>query len=261
MADMRTWIRTGQTYFPWMLELKFDTQRALRRLRRSPFESEFKLLRHISFEPGQQCIDVGANRGQSIDAIRLYLKEAEIVAFEPNPVLATRLERRFRGDRALQVHAEGLGHSRGEFRLYIPAYRGWEFDGLASFDLESARDWLPGRIVGFDPAKLEVREFTCQVARLDDFELSPFFIKIDVQGAEHDVIVGGRETLARCRPVLLIETGPDWPIPDSLKALGYMACAYEVGTLQIGRCGARNTLFVTEERLSQLRGVRTVGFQ
>ena len=42
--------------------------------------------------------------------------------------------------------------------------------------------------------------------RLDAFEfLDLMFVKIDVEGAELDVLRGGAETLRRCRPLLLVE--------------------------------------------------------
>jgi hypothetical protein len=41
------------------------------------------------------------------------------------------------------------------------------------------------------------------------------FIKIDVEGAEHSVLVGGRQLIARCRPVVLVEANT----PDAVAAI------------------------------------------
>jgi hypothetical protein len=80
------------------------------------------------------------------------------------------------------------------------------FDGLASFKEENARDWLKGRLYGFDEKKLEVKRMACTVKCLDDYSLKPFFIKIDVQGFEYEVLLGAQSTLLNARPILLIET-------------------------------------------------------
>jgi FkbM family methyltransferase len=43
------------------------------------------------------------------------------------------------------------------------------------------------------------------IVTLDSLELSPGFIKIDVEGFEREVLVGGRSTISRCKPVMYIE--------------------------------------------------------
>ncbi|MCR9255151.1 MAG: FkbM family methyltransferase [Alphaproteobacteria bacterium] len=62
----------------------------------------------------------------------------------------------------------------------------------------------------------EVREVTVPLRTLDSYRLSPQAIKIDVQGFEESVIKGGLETIARCRPLILIERGPN---SDAVKQL------------------------------------------
>jgi FkbM family methyltransferase len=259
MADLKTWLRTLQTSFPFLLEAKFDVQRTYRRLTRQPFEREFEILSYLDAD-GRCCVDVGANRGQSIDAIRLYQRGAEVVAFEPNPMLAERLARRFAADPKVTVHPFGLGASDGEFQLHLPVYRGWAFDGLASFNREATREWLEPRIIGFDDAQLEIRTYQCRVRRLDEFALKPSFIKIDVQGLEEAVLEGAVETLRASKPMLLVETGPVWDIPAVLQQVGYAPCRYDERTLVVNELGSSNTLFCTPDVLDRLErnGLRLV---
>jgi hypothetical protein len=93
-------IRTWQTLFPGLVDLKFDAQRLLRNSLRYPFERDFRALPQVLGNLGRPplVVDIGANRGQSIDAIRLTYPDAEIHAFEPNPVLFERLRRRYASD-------------------------------------------------------------------------------------------------------------------------------------------------------------------
>jgi hypothetical protein len=44
-----------------------------------------------------------------------------------------------------------------------------------------------------------------RVVTLDSLDLAPDVIKIDVEGAEYDILVGGEQTLLRHDPALLIE--------------------------------------------------------
>lgn len=64
------------------------------------------------------------------------------------------------------------------------------------------------------------------VRRLDDLGLAPAFVKLDVQGFEHQALLGLRETLLRSHAPTLIETpGPE---TDAFMAgLGYEPFVYD----------------------------------
>ena len=72
------------------------------------------------------------------------------------------------------------------------------------------------------------------------------FIKIDVEGAEHKVLQGARQLLARCRPTILLEHHANCPphaIESVLKPYGYLFYRIsEDGASRPGRAlAARNT--------------------
>jgi FkbM family methyltransferase len=53
---------------------------------------------------------------------------------------------------------------------------------------------------------------------LDSLQLSPNFIKMDVQGFEYDVLLGGIEMIKKCRPIMIIELeDSNGSIPTSFK--------------------------------------------
>ena len=66
----RTLLRTVQTWFPGLVDAKYVTQRSIRRVLRRPFEQEFRAVQLLGLPVGALILDVGANRGQSIDALR-----------------------------------------------------------------------------------------------------------------------------------------------------------------------------------------------
>ena len=246
-------IRALQSRFPALADVKADAQRAWRRLRRRPFEIDFEILARLPVEPGRVLVDVGANRGQSIDAMRLYHQGAPIHAFEPAARLADRLEAMFAGDPALTLHRVGLGERADTRPLYTPVYRGFGYDGLASFDPAEARGWLNAETVAnFDPNALTLHEAACTLARLDDFNLAPAFIKLDVQGFERAALLGGEATLRAHEPVVMIENNP---AADALltEDWGWRRAHFTPGpVLREGSPGALNTFYVSPARADAL---------
>lgn len=243
-------IRAVQSRFPWLLEAKAAGQRAARRLLRRPFEPEFALLGRIELGSGV-ILDIGANRGQSIDAIRLFQPSVRIEAFEPNGFLADQLARRHASDRALQLNRFGLGDAPTRAVLHVPYYCGFMYDGLASFDRSEAASWIgPHSMAWFDARRLETREVLCEVKVLDDLSLEPSFVKMDVQGFERQVLVGGAQTLRRHKPLILMENSPD--AEGWLAREGWIGCAWRGDRLVAGARGDNNTVFHHVERRDQV---------
>ncbi len=168
---------------------------------------------------------------------------ASIHAFEPNPILARRLERRFRSRPEVTIRTLSLGDEAGTFVLFVPVYRRYVFDGLASLDETSAQNWLEGRIHRFDRSKLRLERIECTAVPLDDLDLAPAFVKLDIQGYEHRALLGARKTLERHRPSLLVES-PAKETIAYLAALGYAPHAYDGERLLRGRAGQVNTFFL-----------------
>lgn len=245
-------IRALQSRFPALVDAKANLQRFVRRTLRVPFEDDFALLSHWKPEAGEVFLDIGSNRGQSIDAIRLYHPDALIHAFEPNPHLAGALARLFADDPALAVYACGLSETEESRTLYIPVYRGFVYDGLASFDETECRSWLNAdTVAGFDADALEVMACDARAFPLDTLNLPAGFIKLDVQGFEGPVLRGARKTLERSAPLVMLENN-DAADAFLTGELGWTRAAFDGQRLLPGEHGALNTFYVAKSREASL---------
>ncbi|HEY0679627.1 MAG TPA: FkbM family methyltransferase [Chitinophagaceae bacterium] len=242
--------RSIQVYFPFLQDLRFSTQRKLNRMLGKPHEYDFNLLRKFPDQGQLLFVDIGTNRGDAIQSMLSLKKNCKVVGFEPNPIVFKKTASLYRNTKQVALHNCGLGKENGSFTLYLPFFRNFMFDGLASFNRNEASDWLKGRIFGFKNERLHIKEINCEVKRLDDFHLSPYFIKIDVQGLEYEVLLGSRVTLEKYQPVLLIET-PSEKVMTLLDSLGYKPYYYQNNQLCPGR-GALNTYFFNDDKRSQL---------
>lgn len=146
-----------------------------------------RLRRHVA--PGSTVIDVGANIGYFTRAFAEWVgPEGRVLAVEPEPRNVASLRRRLRKaglDGRVEV-LEGVAAERsGAFRLAVnPTHPGdhkLSEDGVEvqGWSIDDLIDQRPGRRVSF--------------------------IKIDVQGAEDQVIAGAERLLARDLPTLLVE--------------------------------------------------------
>ena len=249
---MKRLIRTLQTWFPMFLETKFTVVRFLRRILKTPFESDFRAIQYFPGLDQALFLDVGGNRGQSTDAIMLYAENCLIHIFEPNPALSEKLEHLFTKKNQVHVHKFGLGDKASEQKLYIPFYRKWMFDGLSSFDKENPKLWLKDHLYRYKESHLTLREANCEIKTLDQLNLNPFFIKLDIQGYEYQALIGGEQTIRANEPVLLIED-PDQQIVDYLGGLGYLYYAFYDGKFRAQETGSPNTFFMTQNKTAGIR--------
>lgn len=256
--ELKKAVRTAQTYAAPLLELKTWSQRTYRELVRIPSDPSYQSFNSFPLAADRQFLDIGANRGQTIASFRLYQATYPVLAFEPNPLLAERLRQQFAHSDLTTIHPFGLGFEDGVFDLYVPYYRGFMFDGLASFDWRSAHDWLSAdTIYGFRERHLHIEKVQCQVRAWDAVETEPGLVKIDVQGYESNVLQGGLETIRRCRPIFLIENDAKRAHEPILFAEGYRRAAYRRGTVTLDRFGLVNTYYIPEEKAVDIEAAHT----
>ncbi len=175
-------------------------------------EKEIALLPFLA--DGQSiALDIGANKG--VWSYLLAQICPEVHAFEPNPKMFSVLKS-CAGD-TITCHPVALSNQSGQSSLFIPRRK--------SGSLSNQGGSLSTRISGKDH-----QEVTVETRRLDEYNFDKIgFIKIDVEGFEMAVLEGAQETLARCRPTLVIEleahhTGR--PLPDLIREVesyGYEA--------------------------------------
>jgi len=142
--------------------------------------------------------------GESVAALRFYAKTAPIISFEPNPFFASRIARRFRSDPNVEVRHIAISDVEGTLPLYIPVYRYTTFPELATLNKTEAGNWLPSRIIHFNPAQQTILELECRSCNLDSLGLDPEIVKIDTRCNASAVIEGGVGTIVKSRPIILL---------------------------------------------------------
>jgi FkbM family methyltransferase len=165
---------------------------------------------------GMTFYDIGANFGWlSLIAARLVGTHGKVVSFEPL-------------DANVQTVQHNIRANNFEHMTVLPVALG-STDGSARFLLSSQPSWGMLAATGKEPGEL-VGETMVAVKRLDsairEYRLRvPQVIKIDVEGAEIDVLSGAAETIVAVRPLMFIELhDTNTAVADILLQYDYKAC-------------------------------------
>lgn len=129
------------------------------------------------------AIDGGAHEGVILSLIRE--KFERVYAFEPGPLPLVKLRERVSGWGNVVLHEAALGSRAGMVWFGN--------DGQKT----RSRSWFA------DPE----RTGDTVMMRIDDLGLPTLgFLKLDIEGGELAALIGGRSTIERCRPVIVLET-------------------------------------------------------
>jgi FkbM family methyltransferase len=138
------------------------------------------------------CLDVGCHRGDILRAILEIAPDGTHYAFEPIPDLFEALEEAFPS-----VHVINAALSNKE--------------GMASFQYVKSNPGYSGlRPRRYDRANETVEQISVATVTLDGVLPANFrvdFLKIDVEGAELQVLEGALKTICRSQPCIVFEHG------------------------------------------------------
>ncbi len=165
-------------------------------------------LHHFSqiVRPDSICLDLGANVGMVTLALSILCPKGHIYAFEASAATAEALKHTAEANRLKNVTVEHtiLGRENEEIRFFdIPGV------STSSFAISKESDKTV-HVLAYPYTDKESNVTVARTKSVDQIvrELNIpriDFIKIDVEGAELDVLEGAKETLARFKPIVVME--------------------------------------------------------
>lgn len=157
------------------------------------FEDEVNILPELA-PPGSVLVDIGANHGIYTLALaqRAALCGGRVIAFEPNPGLHPGLEASLAANQLahlVKLRHEGLSREPGQAQFHIPLN-----PELASLS----------PVAGARQVDVELTTLDALADALDPDERLGL-LKIDAEGAELDILAGGKHALEKHRPIAMFE--------------------------------------------------------
>jgi FkbM family methyltransferase len=154
-------------------------------------------------KPGQTVLDVGANVGaHSIHFARAVGPAGKVYAFEPTDYAFAKLQANIAANpdlaRRIECHQVMLV-DKAEDKDIPPLYSSWPLDSAAG-----AHTLHGGRLMSATNATSTTLDAFLAKKHIDRVDL----IKIDIDGNECTMLRGALNSLARLRPILLMEVSP-----------------------------------------------------
>jgi FkbM family methyltransferase len=161
------------------------------------YEDHIARLFSYLVEPGDRCVDVGANVGlHTVRLAKLAGPQGEVIAIEPDPEIAQRASE--------NIALNGLANVR-IIQAAASAAAG------ATVDLYRAADRNPNRAMASLHPHEHLTGPAIQVETVTIDEACPgpvALMKIDVEGHEAAVVAGAAETIERYSPAIVFEYTP-----------------------------------------------------
>ena len=174
-------------------------------------EVELRLLEFLC-DPARDAIDIGAHDGEYVHFLRKYSRRT--YAFEPLPILAETLRRKFPQD--VVVKQLALSRAPGTAELRMPLIDGSLVPGCSTMSQSAAETY---------PSHQAIKVSTDTLDNVYGGNVG--IIKIDVEGHEEAVLDGARKTIARNSPAVIVELlehlspGGCRRVGEYFRAIGY----------------------------------------
>ncbi len=159
--------------------------------------SEIKfIIRNL--KKGDTAVDIGCHKGGYLYWLEKSVgKNGKLFAFEPQVKLYQYVQEisKLFNYKSLTLENKGVSSKNEQVNFFIPITKGGTSPGASIDQVNNSENF---------------NQKTIEVVALDDYfsdkELFPNLIKIDVEGHEKQVILGGLELLKKSHPMLLIES-------------------------------------------------------
>jgi FkbM family methyltransferase len=169
-----------------------------------PHDKSYKGFLKFSSKSGL-FLDVGANNGISALGFNALLPNYRIFSVEANPQHFSSLSKIKNKINNFDFIIAAAGDCSTSLRLNIARYKNIPLHTAASVNSDymngAFKNNYSNNVIKF----IKWDSVIVDVIPLDNLNLRPDFIKIDVEGYDYEVLIGLRTTINNCRPILLIE--------------------------------------------------------
>jgi FkbM family methyltransferase len=156
------------------------------------------LLTNYNDQQPKVILDIGGHIGSHSILYSKYIPNITVHTFEPQKVLYDILNINIKANNITNIvtHHSAVGYKNGCCTMSAMLYDGYNEE--VSYETD--------KLFNYGGISIGVGGETVSVINIDSLQLERCdFIKIDVEGAEPFVLMGGLETIRRCKPYIMLE--------------------------------------------------------
>lgn len=161
------------------------------------YEPETNLILEEFIKPDMIVIEAGANNGsESVLIGRLIDSDGHLYAFEPFETISRKLKINLllnQMEKKVTIESFALGSDTETVEFYLPSKNASNQGEASKFKFKSFSDSIRVKQITLDDWVIQNK-----IKKVD-------FIKMDVQGAELDILVGAKNVLQSMKPVIYLE--------------------------------------------------------
>jgi len=170
----------------------------------------------------KNILNIGSNHFQVCKIVQSLKKKLKCFCFDPIQI-SNNLNKNIKN---IKFYNYGLGNKNREKLFYTPYYNSFRLDSLASFDKKNIENYIKKNLpslkkkIYFIVKKIIIR-------KLDTHQIKFQFIKIDTEGFEYQIIIGGIKLIKKNNPIILLEVNKNLSkISRILNKIGYTKYIY-----------------------------------
>lgn len=173
------------------------------------YETDFNILYYLrgtNFFSKKSVLDIGANDGISVKIMRKFIKN-KIISFEPNIENYNKIKKLKKKINDLSIYNIGLSNKvSNKVNIYEAHFKKYHLSPFDSLSKNNVIKHLKDSLFIKNIKKIiSIKKTFVKINKLDNYKLSPCFIKIDIQGHEYECIKGSVNTIQKHKPIIMVE--------------------------------------------------------
>ncbi|MFC1631098.1 FkbM family methyltransferase [Candidatus Omnitrophota bacterium] len=199
-----------------------------------PHDNDYYAFPKLASKDQGLFLDIGAADGRSILSFHKFKKDWDIFSIEANPLHINNLNKIKTRIPKVEFMIRAVDQlSDKEVVLYTPTYYFFKLYASASTDLDLVKNNLRPLFGPGIRKRIRYIKSTAKTITIDQLNLSPDIIKMDIEGGELNALKGSINTIKRCSPDFLIEYNQDFgKICDFFKDFAYIPYGFDSDSLK-----------------------------
>jgi len=170
-----------------------------------PHEEDIYGLNYLHLDQNKDIIDIGASDGLFYKSLKHLQIKNRYIAFDPLKKNKKYLIKIKEKNNNFKFFIAALGNKNKKLTIYTPYYKKHFLYNWSSFSEIECKYNLTLRKFNIDIKKIKFKKIKVEQKKLDSYNFKPMLVKIDVEGYENAVLLGGLKTIKKFEPIIYVE--------------------------------------------------------